>query len=237
MNTHNLEWTEENVARLWDYYSKNLKSREYFSCHSGKYILNFVKRFIKFKDKEILDFGCGPGYLIEQLLKLNCKKVFGLDFSDESIESVNSKFSNSNRFAKAVGVKVLPSELAADSIDLVMGVEVFEHLNDEQLASTIKEIYRVMRQGAHVVITTPNEENLEADKVFCPECACVFHRWQHIRKWDKASLEHKMREFGFKTVKVSTTVFGTLAKRLFHIYKRAKNKDLINPHLIYIGRK
>ena len=48
------------------------------------------------------------------------------------------------------------------------------------------------------MITTPNEEVLSNNAVFCPECGHEFHRWQHLRSWSADSLASALARHGFE---------------------------------------
>lgn len=260
-DSHDIKWIPEKVSRLWGYYAANPAYKQYyFSYHSGKSILQFVKKYVSFSNKEILDFGCGPGYLIDYLLKEPSNKVYGLDFSEESISKVNEKFKYEKRFGGAVSTKELPSPFPDNSKDVIFSVEVVEHLNDVELTNVLKDIYRVLKPGGYVIVTTANKEDLEAEKTICPDCGCVFHRWQHLRVWDASALKEVMEKTGFNTIHVSDAVFGSLARRLYYLSKKlftpleiirqrrltaaSGNQSLTGltkgfefPRLIYIGRK
>ena len=57
-----LEWTSEQVSKFWDYESKFPEN--YFSKQVGSNLAAYIKN--SFPDKKtILDFGCGPGFLME----------------------------------------------------------------------------------------------------------------------------------------------------------------------------
>lgn len=196
-NYHDIEWTPAKISRLWGYYAANPAYKQYyFSYHSGKSILQFVKKYVSFSNKGILDFGCGPGYLIDYLLKEPCKMVCGLDFSEESIAKVNEKFKYEKRFGGAVSTDNLPSPFPDSSKDVIICVEVVEHLNDVELTSVLKDIYRVLKPAGYVIVTTANKEDLEAEKTICPDCGCVFHRWQHLRVWNASTLKEVNGENG-----------------------------------------
>jgi len=127
--------------------------------------------------------------------------------------------------------------LDRSTIDLVISVEVIEHLKDDELSASLGEIYSVLKPEGYLVVTTPHEEDLGANKTICPECGCIFNRWQHLRKWSVANLKETMERANFKTVHISKTVFGSRPKRLFYFYRRLFAENFIYPHLIYIGRK
>jgi len=145
---HEIKWTNEKVSRIWNYYAKNPSyQNQYFSYHSGKGIIEYVNKYVKLKKiNSFLDFGCGPGYLIEHLLNfLGNKwagKIYGLDFSKESIEKVTQKFFACSSVVNAIWVNYLPSQLENNSIECIFLVEVIEHLNEEYLKAVLNEIYR-----------------------------------------------------------------------------------------------
>jgi SAM-dependent methyltransferase len=241
-----IKWTDEKVTRLWGYYSSNPSYRaQYFSYHSGKYILNYINRHVKLGRLEsVLDFGCGPGHLIEHLLKIVGRgKVFGIDYSKEAVEQVNHNFSKHKSFAKAVWADSMPSSFADNSMDMVISIEVIEHLDDKQLEGVFKEIYRILKPGGFVIITTPNEEDLQANKTICPECGSIFHRWQHVRTWSAESLEAYLSSAGFKTRLVNATFFQSTTDHIIttiikikHLLLRKKADNFL-PHLIAIAEK
>jgi hypothetical protein len=71
------------------------------------------------------------------------------------------------------------------------------------------EIRRILKPGTgYLFVTTPNNENLEASTVFCPECGAVFHRYQHLRSFTIESLEELMRSHGFATTLCNITLFN-----------------------------
>jgi hypothetical protein len=47
------------------------------------------------------------------------------------------------------------------------------------------------------LITNPNEEDLDASMKICPECKCMFHRWEHMRSFSAPSLSSLVVEPGF----------------------------------------
>lgn len=202
---HEIEWDDEKIRRLWDYYSRTYPyNQNYFTKIYGKYLLMKTKKIVgSLNNKVILDYGCGPGFLIEHMkfLKIKPKKYIGLDFSERSIQCV---LQNKAEFPiDAIFVKSLPSTLEDNSIDICFLIEVIEHLNDNYLNSTMQEIYRVLKLGGKLIITTPNKEDLNLSKNFCPECGCIYHSVQHVRVWDKTTLEKTMSNYGLKKIKIA----------------------------------
>lgn len=214
-----INWTKENVAKFWDYTSQFPEL--YFTYRCGGSVVKKFKKYLK-KDCNVLDYGCGTGFLIPHLLKFGVN-VTGLDFSDKSVESVNKKFSGEPYFKGAFKKEdIIKKGLKFDVIFLL---EVIEHLDDEYLEKTFEDIKKLLTENGVVVITTPNDEKLADNHIFCPQCECVFHRWQHVRSWDEIKLRGYLEEQGFKIVGLFTTDFSAFSwKNKFdfikHIVKR-----------------
>ena len=138
----------------------------------------------------------------EDLMDILMKRgheVFGIDQSPATVEQVQRRFAGRKGFKGAVrddGGIALPDE----SADTAFMVEVVEHLEDRALANLLREAHRIVRPGGHLVLTTPNEENLRGFESMCPECGCIFHRVQHVRSWSATSLTEHVRRFGFEPV-------------------------------------
>lgn len=235
-------WDDEKAGRLWNFYaSSEAYSNQYFSSHSGKALVVGLKKYVDFAGV-VLDLGCGPGHLIEQLLRTKAETIHGMDFSASSIERVSQRFAGHPKFGLAVCAEAFPSIFPDDSMDMIICVEVVEHLNDDQLLSLLGEAYRLLRPQGKLVITTPNEENLDASKTICPECGCIFHRWQHIRSFNAKGLRMVLGSVGFETVVAQPCYFGTWDRKLIwwssRLYRALQGRDPgPKPHLLAVGRK
>ena len=64
-----LEWSDETVASLWEYYSER-RPETYFTAQFGDRIVEETLRFVDHA-AAVCDFGCGAGYLLERLLDLD----------------------------------------------------------------------------------------------------------------------------------------------------------------------
>jgi len=236
---HNVVWTPEHIRRLWHYYSQNSATQGlYFSYQAGKAVLSQVEWSVKLrKTRNVLDYGCGPGHFISELLRISRdgQKCFGLDFSRESVDEVKQKYSSHERYGGAEWVKELPSPFQDTSMDLVFALEVVEHLSDDQLQGMMREVYRLLTPGGYIVITTPNREKLEEEETLCPECGCVFHRWQHVRTWSALSLARYMGGYGFSAVRVLETNFASRFQRIMKYL--LKLRPAYKRNLLYVGKK
>lgn len=233
---HEVEWTGEKVARIWDYYALSLSGQnQYFGEHSGAHVVRYLSKKVNFsKLGKILDFGCGPGDLMNHFLKYlkPGQELYGLDFSPDSIQRVRERFRNHPVVKEAIFTQQLPCNYPDNFFDLIISTETIEHLGDQELREMLTETQRLLKKGGFIVLTTPNDENLEAGKVLCPDCGCIFHKWQHVRTWNVESIKQEMQKYGFQEVITDTVYWTSELRKVF-----AFLKPLPLNGLIYIGRQ
>lgn len=85
---HYIELDDRKINILWDYYANTFPyNKLYFTNMVRREIIKKTCKYFNLNDKVILDFGCGPAFLIGHMVKLNIrlKKYIGLDFSEKSI--------------------------------------------------------------------------------------------------------------------------------------------------------
>lgn len=103
---------------------------------------------------DVLDYGAGAGHLTGRLLALNrFSRVTGADLMGcatdliDDVQWIQQDLSQSLRSKDA-------------SFDVVIAAEIIEHLENPRF--TMREIFRVLRNGGSVVISTPNNESLRS---------------------------------------------------------------------------
>jgi len=229
MQAHELDWTPERIQAFWDHYSAvEARAGLYFSRVYGRSLIAHVQRHIRIGVP--LDYGCGRGDLLAYLAEAGCKVVHGIEQSPESRSATARKVGD--RAEVHLGVTAEPE--VADTAFLL---EVVEHMNDAALGAAFAQIHSALKPGGHLVITTPNNENLEANKVLCPECHAVFHVMQHVRSWNAGSLRAYVESQGFETVGAEATILSPHAGLLDWLWRSAKLYSGVRPNLIYIGRR
>jgi SAM-dependent methyltransferase len=196
---HDVEWTGGKIARFWNQYAALADHDEtYFSKLVGAALLRMVSRHNVSLTGRILDFGCGPGHLLD-LLSNYGGSYQGVDYSAVSVEAARKRLAGRRGFAGVQQVEALPTPLPSGQFDVAFLIETVEHLLPEQRAATLREVARLLVPGGTLVVTVPNEENLDLLKVACPDCGCVFHRVQHVSTWSGATLSALLAEHGFQT--------------------------------------
>lgn len=101
------------------------------------------------KGMRILDLGCGRGDIALFLAK-NAKECIGIDYSKDAIKIAKSAVIH---FPKSIQNKINFKVMSAKKInfpdsyfDLIVCVDVFEHLYKEELEIAMKEISRVLKK-------------------------------------------------------------------------------------------
>ena len=111
-------------------------------------ICRYLQRYVK-PDGVTVDLGAGFCHFINHI---QSRSKIAVDINEESLE----------RFADRDVRRVASSGsdltfLAQSSIDTVFASNVYEHFHTrEEVAESLREVYRVLRAGGHFVIMQPN---------------------------------------------------------------------------------
>lgn len=198
---HPVEWTEERIARFWDFFAQNSAANPVcFSQDHALALFRLARPYLR-RESPILDLGCGPGFFLE-LLAQQGYDVGGLDPSPDAIRAAKERLAPySHTLGLTVGrLDQLP--FPDHSAGTIFLIEVLEHLGDEMLTPCWHEIRRVLMPDGVMIITVPNAENLASRLVACPECGCIFHRVQHLRSFNAMSLRFMIEREGFRALRV-----------------------------------
>lgn len=115
-----------------------------------KEVYNFCRQFVK--DKEVLDVGCGEGYVDMYLCDLT-KHITGIDKDKKVIESANKNFASKGlAFINMSGEKL---EFSDNSFDIVISSQSIEHMKND--VKFLCEVHRVLRDNGIFICTTPNK--------------------------------------------------------------------------------
>jgi len=111
-----------------------------------------LRRYIpSTKEIVILDFGCGNGKIIKEMMSVNPKaKIIGLDVSESALK-VASELLHGVEFRRIVDGGRFP--IADGAVDFIFTSEVIEHVYD--VRNAFSEMSRVLRLGGRILLTTP----------------------------------------------------------------------------------
>ncbi len=106
-------------------------------------------------EKKVLDIGCGECVILE---KIGVDRAVGLDLSREALKKARSRLPR----AKLVLGDAQKLPFTDNSFDAAVCSEVIEH--NPEPGKILKEAARVTKPGGKVVVTVPNERNIESVK-------------------------------------------------------------------------
>ncbi len=129
-------------------YHKNLdKNWSYYTYYIKK--MGFVKSFLNNlpKESKILDIGCGEGVLVEEFSKK------GLD-----IKGIDKNFSSKY----VIKQDILNNNLKDNTFDVILCLDVIEHLYLEDQEILLLEIKRLLKNKGRVLFSIPNMATLKS---------------------------------------------------------------------------
>lgn len=216
-----LIWTPELVTNFWDAFARSgLDDELSFGKNSGAALLDLVKAYIS-PNKTYLDFGAGSGHFLQHLLDRGLNAV-GFDPSPNRQKALN------NLTSKAT----LSKERTTDrDFDVVFLMEVIEHILDQDFTATLTQAAKFVKPGGHIVVTTPNDENLRTSSVYCPISEKFFHPWQHVRSFSYEKLIATLQEFGFLPEFVALADFSADVFQIEEL-KALRRQDIAREKLI-----
>ena len=165
---------------------------------------------------------------ILQVAKNNFKNssIYGIDTSDASIKKINKTFRNHPLFSKAVlASNEIEMKKIHNNVDFIFCCEVIEHLYDKNLSKLLKSAKNLISDKGLILFTTPNNEDLTKSLICNPIDGSLFHRWQHVRSWNRDSLTKKLTQFGFKVIDINETNTWWWAKFPKNLLNRWRYRD------------
>lgn len=103
---------------------------------------------INFKNKTILDFGCGTGGLCKIISEYKPKKVIGIDLSSDSIKIAKTRNFAENVVYKKGSINKIP--IQSKTIDYIFCFDVLEHIMD--IHSIFSEFMRILKDKGRLFI-------------------------------------------------------------------------------------
>ena len=143
------------------------------------------------KNANILDLGCGFGNLLKALQEIGYTNLTGIDVSEEQI--VKAKEFNTRINFHCID---LVSYLRASDkkYDLITAFDVLEHLDKEEVMTTLDLIRNALNENGQFIIQTPNAESPWFG-------AIAFGDFTHEWFYTASSLEDLLLKSGFRNIK------------------------------------
>ncbi len=138
--------------------------------------------------RRVLDLGCGPGALLERLLRDDYGLIVGADVSVRALEQAARKLKLDDMHdAQRQRINLLHSPLTyrdtrLAGFDAAALIEVIEHLDAPRLLAAEQNVFGCARPDT-VVVTTPNAEyNVRWETLPAGEFRHPDHRFEWTRR-------------------------------------------------------
>lgn len=226
-----------NQDAIWKHFQNELPDSFDGAKPRLDYIVKQISKKAKCSYPIILNIGVGNGYL-EQLILKRGWEIYSLDPDEGTIKNVISK-----------GIKGFKGYIEQmpfndESFDFVIASEVLEHLNDSQRSLGFIEVARVLKPSGWFIGTVPYCENLLENRVICPKCGEIFHRWGHYKSFDISSITCELSDM-FEVAEIKRTAFvkfwgRTLTgkmKTIIRLFLAKKGKAIALPSIFFAVRK
>lgn len=126
----------------------------FFMAKRKKAILEFVDDFCQGRVMLILDVGCGPGVIMEEMLARG-HRVVAMDISENMVSRAKekiAKYESPESFCFQGDIEALP--IQNSSVDIVLCLGVLPYLDSDRRG--VEEISRVVKTGGIVIVVLPN---------------------------------------------------------------------------------
>jgi 2-polyprenyl-3-methyl-5-hydroxy-6-metoxy-1,4-benzoquinol methylase len=146
------------------------------------------------KGGSILDMGCGPGTFLGHFSS-GYGRALGIDLAQPQIEYASRKYTSERIRFEAVDVAAFTQE---NEFDAVVSIEVIEHLPIEETRPFLRSIFRLLKPGGTLVLTTPNYRSLwPLIEWVISKVGPVDYLEQHINRFHPARLVREFEAAGF----------------------------------------
>lgn len=137
--------TSSVYGRQWKLFSKkeNLKAKSYLKNRLADLKLKNI-----FKNKKVIDVGCGGGRYSNAIRLMGAKKIIGVDYGDAGIKTAKKNYNYKNLIFKKQNV--LSLKFDDRSFDVVYCNGVLHHTSN--LEKGLNEIYRICKPNGIIFL-------------------------------------------------------------------------------------
>jgi SAM-dependent methyltransferase len=193
----------------------------------------FIKKYVS-KNSNILDIGCGIGIATETVSKINKSgNTWACDISDKNIAYAKNTVRNKRInfvVADIINDFQLIKEIITSPIDLIMMIDVIEHLPPGNLESLFNNFSTITNQDSLIILTYPSPEYQNYLRVNQPEELQVIDENIYI-----SDLERYAIRSGFQLMFFSYQDLGRKNQYIYCVF--SKNLKYISTYKIDLIKK
>jgi len=139
-------------SNIWQNMTDDIYFDQTFKFLKTRFEKSGVNPYQFFKDKTVVDAGCGSGKFSSAIAKLGAKKIYGVDLGKSGIEFANKQKIKKN-YCKKITYKqasILNLPFKKNSVDIVFSNGVVHHTTDYN--KCIKEFSRILKKNGKLYL-------------------------------------------------------------------------------------
>lgn len=190
---------DSNSSAFWDMIFETRGAEEIKSPMTADRIREVIQ-IVKVMRGKLLDTGFGWGFVEKGLLKLkkDTLKFYGIDISKVAIAEAKKTLPG-----KFIRGSILKIPFPSDYFDIVVSLEILEHVLPVRTFTALSELRRVLKKGGFLIVSVPLNEGLEAMH------KAGLNPNRHVRVYTPELIKAELRIAGFKI----------LREKYFHAFK------------------
>jgi SAM-dependent methyltransferase len=161
----------------------------------------------------VVDAGSGEGYGAATLRAAGAREVLALEFDEASVAHAATSYPE----VATLRANLAAMPLAAGSVDLLVSMQVVEHLWD--LRGFLRDCFSALRPGGLLVVSTPNRPVFSPGLVRGEKPTNPFH----VEEFDAEQLEELLHAAGFADV----TLHGLHHGARIEAWERESGESLV----------
>ena len=232
----NKNYSKENIKNYWDFQPCGVKycphqegTREFFEFTEERrkklepFIENFAE-FNKWKDKKVLEIGCGVGVDTLKFAK-NGAKIFAIDISPKSVALAKKRL-DYNALDGEIAVSDAENLPFLDNqFDFVYSWGVLHHTPD--IKKAVSEVFRVLKTGGRFCVMLYNRRSLVGLQLYLLYGLLKFRPFRRLKDVFADHLESP----GTKAL------IKAEIEALFSIFPTFKIDTVVTPYDVRIGKR
>ena|GEM_PF-1272883 len=149
-----------NIGRYNEHASNTSGVRPVFQYGNPFDQMRYIEALRYVKRKDVLDIACGIGWGSYLFAKAEARSVTGIDISMEALDSARKYYSDSGISYLLGKADAIPCDTS--SFDCIVTLETLEHVKNPK--AFLRELHRVGRSRALLILSTPNGDCLKMHK-------------------------------------------------------------------------
>jgi SAM-dependent methyltransferase len=192
--------------------------------HTYYPIINYLKG-VNSKDLDILEIGCGYGYLT-YALNLQGYRAIGIDISEVAIKFALENF---GRYFFKADINEFITNINKDlnkKFDLIIAIEVIEHLSNP--VDFIVKCFSILKERGRLILTTPNKSYYPKNSIWRTDLPPVHLYWFSCNSFEYIAKAYNLN-ISFTNFKNYISFYEEENKLVNYILSRIKKESVPDP--------